>query len=222
MSWGGATSFTLSGGTYAGETFTLDPNQTTSSIVVFERQGYTNYGVTFALESGATVLYTTYPGSDDTAFPNRVKTSTYATIAVSYPVVATDTVTFTTNSGGTTLGSFQMSSAFLWGSGSGGGPNPLSTFVSGSIVDNSTHYTFTVNSTAPSSSGVVAYNVLKDDVLYGTITHTNGSTNPMDVYLTSRSTSVWKLTIVSSTGLYNSGVLAIFNQAQKKVFCNFW
>lgn len=94
--------------------------------------------------------------------------------------------------------------------------------VSGTIVDNSTHYTFTVSSTAPSSSGVVAYNVLKDDVLYAVITHTNGATNPMNVYLSSRSSSVWKLTIVSSTGLYNSGVLATLNSLPKKVFCNFW
>lgn len=92
---------------------------------------------------------------------------------------------------------------------------------SGTIVDNSTHYTFTVDSTSPSTSGVVAYNVLRDDVLYGVITHTNGQTTPMDVHISARATSVWKLTIVSSTGLYNSGVLATFNNF-KKVFCNFW
>lgn len=159
MSWGGATSFTLSGGNWAGITFTLDTNQTTSSIVVFERNGYTNSGITFALESGSTVLYTSYPGSDDTAFPNKVKTSTYTSIDVSYPVVATDTVTFTTNSGGGTLGSFQMSSAFIWTASSG--PTVTSITVANEI---SPTRQFTVTHTGTLSASDIAYKINGVDI----------------------------------------------------------
>lgn len=122
---------------------------------------------------------------------------------------------------------YSTSSGGGGGSGSGGGTGTEGTStgtstVSGTIVDNSTHYTFTVASTSPSSSGVVAYNVLRDDVLYGTITHTNGATNPMDIHLSDRVSSNWKLTIVSTTGLYQSDTLATFTNIRKGVFCNFW
>ena len=195
-------------GSYTTDTWTCTSVGTTS---VYERNSLNN-----AIQYDSVNGWSDYGGDN----PNYFRTGINGTVT-SPPADATVLYLYATNSLFAVLNTGYSSGTSGGGTGTEGTSTGTSA-VSGTIVDNGTHYTFTVASTAPSSSGVVAYNVLRDDVAYGTITHTNGSTSPMDIHLLDRASSNWKLTIVSTTGLYQSATLATFTNIRKGSFCNFW
>lgn len=84
---------------------------------------------------------------------------------------------------------------------------------------NSSTVKCTILASSPSSSGVISYEILRDGVTI--FTFTNHSTGTDTVQHTGWYDATFELKMVSTTGLYQTQILAVYNP-KRNVFCNFW
>jgi len=132
------------------------------------------------------------------------------------------------NSSNTLLYKFTKPTSASWISSGGGtsteGTGTGSTTPSGTVVKIGTSplaatVKFTIDSSSPSSSGVISYQIFRDGVFFYTITgHTAGAPT---VQYTGWYNSRWELRMVSTTGLYETQTLAFIGK-EVNVSSNFW
>ena len=123
------------------------------------------------------------------------------------------------------------SSTASWLSSGGGTGTEGSVLPSGSrYINDYKQLVFTISSESPSSDGTIAYKIfrgIKDNLSqYTVVTHSNGTSTEYNVGFPKRDDpgiyyDYWELRLESTSGLYESQVLASYS-ANKKVFCNFW
>jgi hypothetical protein len=136
-------------------------------------------------------------------------------------VVAGDTINL--KEAGALRASFTLVNFYTSGSGGGtgteGAGSPSGTVVKIGTSANAATVKFTIDSSSPSSSGVVSYDIVRDGVVYYTITgHTAGTpTETIVGWYNSR----WELRLVSTSGLYESQTLG-FIVKEVNVSQNFW
>jgi hypothetical protein len=86
---------------------------------------------------------------------------------------------------------------------------------------------FVISSSSPSSDGTISYKIFRRPV-GGTlqqayvVSHTTGQTTEYNIGINLSLYDRWELRIESSSGLYESALLAFQETSTKKVFCNFW
>lgn len=127
------------------------------------------------------------------------------------------------SNGGTFLGKF--ANPFYTAPSSGGGTGtegnstPSGTVVKIGTSANAATVKFTIDSSSPSSSGLISYQIIRDGAVYYTITgHTAGTPTETTVGWYNSS---WELRMVSTSGLYETQTLD-FILKEVNVSQNFW
>lgn len=149
--------------------------------------------------------------------PDRFCTSATNNTIITPPVTATTLYMWTGTQFNLGLDTGYVASGS--GTGTSGSTTPSGTVVKIGTSPNAATVKFTIDSSSPSSSGVISYEIVRDGVVQATITgHTAGApTETIVGWYNSR----WELRMVSTTGLYETQTLA-FIVKEGKVHSNFW